>query len=126
MQHSKLSRRLLDWLQDRTANNETPASSGWPQVLGSVALFAFVVQTATGILLALKYAPAPGAAYDSMRHIMTAVTAGRLLRGLHYWGASLLIVVVVLYLVQAFVRGAYKKPREAAWIGGVALLLLTL
>ena len=100
--------------------------SGWPQVLGSVALFAFLVQAATGILLALNYAPAPGAAYDSVRHIMTQVTAGRLLRALHHWGASLMIVVVVLHMIQTFVWGAYKKPREATWIGGVVLLLLTL
>ena len=126
MRNSKLSRRLLGWLQDRTRNMETPASSGWPQVLGSVALFAFLVQAATGILLALKYTPAPGAAYDSVRFLMTHVTAGRLLRALHYWGASLMIVAVALHLIQTFVWGAYKKPREATWIGGVVLLLLTL
>ena len=126
MRNSKLSRRLLDWLEDRTGNIETSASSAWPQVLGSVALFAFLVQAATGILLALNYAPAPVAAYDSVRHIIMQVTAGRLLRALHHWGASLMIVVVALHLVQTFVWGAYKKPREAAWIGGVVLLLLTL
>lgn len=128
-------RRLLDWLEERTGiesavrrflDEEIPASSGWPQVLGSVALFAFLVQMATGILLALKYAQAPAAAYDSVRYIMTQLTAGRLLRALHHWGASLMIVVVVLHMIQAFVWGAYKKPREATWIGGVILLLLTL
>jgi ubiquinol-cytochrome c reductase cytochrome b subunit len=128
-------RRLLDWLEDRTAiegairrllSEEVPASSGWPQVFGSVALFAFLVQAATGILLALNYNPAPGDAYDSVRHIVTQVTGGRLLRALHHWGASLLIVVVVLHLIQTFVWGAYKKPREATWMAGVALLLLTL
>lgn len=130
-----MSRRLLDWLEDRTGiesavkhflYEEIPASSGWPQVLGSVALFAFLVQAATGILLALNYAPAPGMAYDSVRSIMMQVAAGRLLRALHHWGASLMIVVVVLHLIQTFVWGAYKKPREATWIGGVVLLLLTL
>jgi ubiquinol-cytochrome c reductase cytochrome b subunit len=119
-------RRLLDWLEDRTGNNQIPASSGWPQVFGTVALFAFLVQAATGILLSLNYAPAPGAAYESMRRILTHVAAGRLLRGLHHWGASLMIVVVVVHLIQTFVRGAYKKPREAAWILGVLLLPLTL
>jgi ubiquinol-cytochrome c reductase cytochrome b subunit len=124
MQSRNLSRRLLVWLRDRTGIEEIPASSGWPQVLGSVALFGFLVQAATGILLALNYAPA--AAYDSVRHIMAHVTAGRLLRALHYWGASLMIVAVVLHLIQTFVSGTYKKPREAAWIGGVILLLLIL
>jgi len=128
-------RRLLDWLEDRTGiegavkhflYEEIPASSGWHQVFGSVVLFAFLVQAATGILLALNYSPAPGAAYDSVRYIMTQVTSGRLIRALHHWGASLMIVVVVLHMIQTFVWGAYKKPREATWIGGVVLLLLTL
>ena len=123
MQSRNLFRRLLDWF-DGTGLEEIPVSSGWLQVLGNVALFAFLVQAATGILLAVNYAP--GATYDSVRHIMTNVTAGRLLRGLHHWGASLLIVVVALHLIQIFVRGAYRKPREATWIGGVVLLLLTL
>ena len=110
-------RRLLDWLED------VPESSGKPQVLGSVALFAFLVQAVTGILLALHFSPAPDAAYGSVRHIMTQITAGRLLRGLHHWGASMMIVVVVLHMTQVFLYGAYKKPREATWMIGVVLLL---
>ena len=73
-----------------TGTEESPASSGWPQVLGSLALFTFLVQMATGIVLVLNYAP--HAPYDSVRHIMTHVTAGRLLRALHYWGASLMVI----------------------------------
>jgi len=119
-------RRLVNRFEERARLGRMPVSSGWHQVFGSVALFAFLVQAATGILLALNYAPAPPAAYESMRHIMTQVTAGRLLRGLHHWGASLMVVVVVLHLIQTFVRGTYKKSREGAWIGGLVLLLLTL
>lgn len=89
-------------------------------------LFAFLVQAATGIVLSLNYAPSPADAYDSLRHIVMEVPAGRLLRALHHWGASLMIIVVVAHMVQTFVRGAYKKPREATWIAGVLLLLLTL
>jgi len=61
-----------------------------------------------------------------LRYIMTEVTAGRLMRGLHHWGASMLIVIVVLHMVQVFLWGAYKKPREGTWIVGAILLLLTL
>ncbi len=126
---------VLDWLEDRTGipsairhfmNEEIPASAGWHQVLGSVAAFGFLVQVLTGILLALNYAPTPGDAYDSLRYIVTEVTRGRLVRGLHHWGASLMIVTVVLHMLQVFLWGAYKKPREATWIAGVLLLLLTL
>ncbi|HEV2199272.1 MAG TPA: cytochrome b N-terminal domain-containing protein [Bryobacteraceae bacterium] len=128
-------RRLLDWLEDRTGvegavkrflYEDIPHSSGWHQVFGSVALFAFLVQASTGILLALNYAPTPGEAYDSLRYLLRQVTAGRLMRAMHHWGASLMIIVVVVHMIQTFVWGAYKKPREATWIAGVALLLLTL
>ena len=105
---------------------EIPASSGWHQVFGSVALFCFLTQAFTGILLAFNYAPTPGDAYNSLRYIVTELTGGRLIRGLHHWGASMMIVVVVLHMVQVFLYGAYKKPREATWMAGVVLLLLTL
>ena len=126
---------LAAWLDHRTGiqtgvrkflYEEIPASSGWRQVFGSVAVFLFLVQAFTGALLAFNYAPTPGDAYNSLRYILTEVTAGRLIRGLHHWGASMMIVVVVLHLVQVFLYGAYKKPREATWLAGVALFLLTL
>jgi ubiquinol-cytochrome c reductase cytochrome b subunit len=107
-------------------NEEIPDSSGWQQVFGSVALFLILIQFFTGIMLAFNYAATPGEAYDSVRYILTEVTAGRVMRGLHHWGASMVIVIVVLHMVQTFVWGAYKKPREATWIVGVILLLLTL
>ena len=127
--------RLLGWVDHRTGvetavrnflYEEIPASSGWHQVFGSVALFLFLVQAFTGILLAVNYAPTPGDAYNSVRYILTELTAGRLIRGLHHWGASMMIAVVVLHMAQAFLYGAYKKPREVTWALGVLLLLLTL
>jgi ubiquinol-cytochrome c reductase cytochrome b subunit len=105
---------------------DIPNSAGWHQVFGSVAMFMILVQFFTGIMLAFNYAPTPGDSYDSVRYIMTEVTAGRLMRGLHHWGASMVIVIVVLHMVQVFIWGAYKKPREATWTLGVILLLLTL
>jgi ubiquinol-cytochrome c reductase cytochrome b subunit len=126
---------LIDWVEHRTGlesavknflYEEIPASSGWLQVFGSVAIFLFLVQAFTGLLLSFNYAPTPGEAYNSLKFIITELTGGRLIRGLHHWGASMMIVVVVLHMTQVFLSGAYKKPREATWIIGVALLLLTL
>ncbi|HYP13685.1 MAG TPA: cytochrome b N-terminal domain-containing protein, partial [Bryobacteraceae bacterium] len=128
-------RRVIDWLEDRTGietatksflYEEIPASSGWHQVFGSVALFLFLLQAFTGILLAFNYAPTPGEAYNSVKYIVTELTGGRMMRGLHHWGASMMIVVVVLHMIQVFIWGAYKKPREATWIVGVVLFLLVL
>jgi len=126
---------LVAWLEDRTGlpgaiahflDEKIPASGGWHQVFGSVAMFLFLTQAFTGILLAFNYAPTPGEAYNSLRYILTEVTGGRLIRGLHHWGASMMIAVVALHMVQVFVFGAYKKPRETTWLLGVTLLLLTL
>jgi len=126
---------ITEWLDHRTGlqtairqflYEEIPASSGWHQVFGSVAVFLFMTQAFTGVLLAFNYAPTPGDAYNSLRYILTELTAGRLIRGLHHWGASMMIVVVVLHMVQVFLYGAYKKPREATWMVGVVLLLVTL
>ena len=131
----KWKERAQIWLDHRTGietavrnflYEQIPASSGWHQVFGSVALFLFLLQVFTGALLAFNYAPTPGDAYNSLRYIMAEVTGGRLMRGLHHWGASMMIVVVVLHMTQVFLYGAYKKPREATWIAGVFLLLLTL
>ncbi len=134
MQKTKLQ-EIIDVIDDRTGipsgishfmGEDIPASSGWHQIFGSVAMFMILVQFFTGIMLAFNYAPTPGLAYDSLRYIMTEVTGGRLMRGLHHWGASMIIVIVVLHMIQVFIYGAYKKPREATWMVGVILLLLTL
>ena len=107
--------RISAWLDHRTGfetairnflYEEIPASSGWHQVFGSVAVFLFLVQAFTGALLAFNYAPTPGDAYNSLRYILTELTGGRLIRGLHHWGASMMIVVVVLHMVQVFLWGA--------------------
>ncbi len=128
-------RQIVDWLEERTGletairsflYEEIPGSSGWHQVFGSIAAFMFMVQAFTGIMLAFNYAPTPGEAYNSLKYIMAELTGGSLMRGLHHWGASMMIVVVVLHMCQVFLWGAYKKPREATWIIGVVLLLITL
>src|SRR5271165_1861989 len=128
-------RRIIQWLDSRTGvetairaflYEDIPGSSGWRQVFGSIALFSFLVQVFTGILLAFNYAPTPGDAYHSLRYIVTELTGGRLIRGLHHWGASMMLIVVVLHMIQVFVYGSYKKPRETTWMAGVVLLLFTL
>ncbi|MFN8007379.1 MAG: cytochrome b N-terminal domain-containing protein [Terriglobia bacterium] len=129
------TQRIIHWIEYRTGLEsavknflleDIPASSGWHQVFGSVAVFLFLVQAFSGLLLAFNYAPTPGDAYNSVQYIVTTLTGGAVIRGLHHWGASLLIVVVVLHMIQVFLYGAYKRPREATWMIGVLLLLLTL
>src|SRR6202048_3067224 len=108
-------RSIIDWLEHRTGletairnflYEEIPASSGWHQIIGSMAVFSFMVQAFTGILLAVNYAPTPGESYNSLKYIMTELTGGKLIHGLHHWGATMMIVIVVLHMTQVFLYGA--------------------
>ncbi len=128
-------KNILNWVEERIGvgavishllYEDIPASSGWKHVLGSVALFSFLIQVVTGLLLAMNYAPTVGEAYSSLKYILNELTGGPVIRSMHHWGASMMIIVVGLHMAQVFIWGAYKKPREATWMAGVVLLLLTL
>jgi ubiquinol-cytochrome c reductase cytochrome b subunit len=127
-------RRAADWLEARTGvgtvrrvllDEPLPSGTGWLFTLGSILLALLAVQAITGAFLTLYYAPTPDHAYDSVRFIMST-TAGRLVRGLHHFGASFLVVAVALHLLRVVVLGSYKPPRELTWLSGVALFALLL
>ncbi len=98
----------------------------WLYTLGSATLFVSLNQLITGILLTIYYVPTPDHAYDSVMYITTQVPAGWLIRGLHHWGASAMVVLAVMHMIRVILYGAYKYPREITWFSGVALLLVTL
>ena len=54
------------------------------------------------------------------------MTWGWLVRGMHKWGASAMIVVVFLHMGRVFFFGSYKYPRELTWVTGAMLLILTM
>lgn len=94
--------------------------------LGGTALFLFGVQLVTGTLLSLYYKPTPEAAYDSVKYLTSVVEFGWLIRSIHHWGATLMLVTVILHMLRIFVQAAYKYPRELTWMFGVALFLATI
>ena len=96
----------------------------WFYALGSASLFLAINQGITGILLTIYYVPTPDHAYDSVQFITTQLPAGWLIRGLHHWGASAMVIVVILHMVRVILYGAYKYPREVTWFTGVFLLLV--
>ena len=98
----------------------------WLYTLGSATLFVIINQAVTGILLTLYYVPTPDHAYDSVVYITTQLPMGWFIRGLHHWGASAMVVLVVLHMLRVFFYGAYKYPREVTWITGVLLFLITI
>jgi len=98
----------------------------WFYTLGSASLFVALNQAITGILLTIYYVPTPDHAYDSVQFITTEIPAGWLIRGLHHWGASDMVVLVVLHMLRVIFYGAYKFPREITWMTGVVLLILVI
>jgi ubiquinol-cytochrome c reductase cytochrome b subunit len=125
---------LFDWLQARTGfrgarhvllDEPLPPGTGWFFTLGSVLLGLLSIQLLTGAFLTLYYAPTPDHAYDSVRFIIST-TPGRIVRGLHHYGSSFLIVAVALHMLRVIAFGSYKAPREATWLSGLALLALIL
>ncbi len=127
--------RLYEWLDSRLKlkavqrtllDEPIPGGASWIYVFGSATLFLFVLQAITGMFLAVYYAPTPDHAYDSIRYIETEVLFGAFVRGLHHWGASAMVVAIGLHMLQVFLYGAYKPPREAMWMVGVLLFLITL
>ncbi|MGP8258667.1 MAG: cytochrome b N-terminal domain-containing protein [Acidobacteriaceae bacterium] len=105
----------------------TPANSAsWLYVFGSAATVLLILQVVTGILLALVYSPSANEAWNSLGLLNHSVPLGWYLRALHGWGSDFMIAIVLLHMVQVFLFGAYKFPRELTWIVGVGLLLLTL
>jgi len=101
-------------------------TASWFYVFGSAALTLFVLQLVTGILLALIYVPSAGEAWNVLHVLNRDVSAGWFIRALHGWGSNFMVAIVLIHMVQVFLFGAYKYPRELTWVVGVLLLLVTL
>ena len=126
---------IVGWVDERTGAagftkgmlfRKVPKGTNWFYTLGSATLFAFLSQAVTGVFLAMYYDPSPDRAYDSVQHITNDVFLGSLVRGMHRWGATVMIVLIFLHMGRVFFFGAYKYPRELNWVIGVVLLVLTL
>ena len=125
---------VIDWLDERTSLTgparwlmfrKVPKGTNWFYTLGSATLFAFLNQAVTGVFLAMYYDPSPTRAYESARFITHDVFWGEVVRGMHKWGATVMVILIFLHMARTFFFGAYKYPRELNWVIGVALLILT-
>lgn len=129
-----MTTNVMDWLDERVGwraiwtmifLRKIPKVN-WLYTLGSATLFVAVNQIVTGILLTIYYVPTPDHAYDSVQYITTQLPAGWLIRGLHHWGASAMVVLAVIHMIRVILYGSYKFPRELTWFTGVGLLLVVL
>ena len=126
---------IFCWLDERLdlrrakrdlLDREVPDRLTWWHTLGSATLTVFLVQIITGTTLATYYSASPDHAYDSIEFIGKQVASGGLLRGIHHWGASAMVVLIVAHIIRVFSVGAYKYPREINWLLGVALFLVVM
>ena len=132
----RLIRGIGNWLDERlqlgapireTMQHPIPRNTAsWAYVFGSAAMTAFGFQLVTGILLALIYVPSAGEAWNSLQILNHQVSLGWFIRALHGWGSNFMVAIVLVHMVQVFLFGAYKFPRELTWILGIFLLLMTL
>ena len=126
--------KISDWLDERFQWRQVWEAIflrkiphvNWFYTLGSATLFVAILQGVTGILLTMYYVPDPTRAYDSVTYITTQLPMGWFIRGLHHWGASAMVVLVVAHMLRVFFYGAYKYPREMTWVTGVLLFLIVI
>ncbi len=96
--------------------------AGWRHALGGIAYFLLMVLVVTGVLLAFYYRPSAQEAYPSLQHIVSSIPFGWLVRDVHAWAASLVVIVVLVHMLRSYVEATYKAPRETNWLAGFLLL----
>src|SRR6202165_4154310 len=131
---------VVQWLDERYPFTKTVDEAMYQRVpnfanafyycFGGMVFVIIVLQLLTGILLAIYYVPDargnPAAAYNSVLFIQNTVYLGWLIRGIHFWGANILIIMVLLHMARVYWTGSYRAPRELNWMVGVIMLLLVL
>jgi ubiquinol-cytochrome c reductase cytochrome b subunit len=131
----KTLKKIWNWIDDRSGFTEifmplikhpVPPGSKWSYVFGSATLFCLVLQVITGVALSLLYQPSSTEAYQSLQFITHQAAFGNVLRGIHYFGASAMIIMVSIHMMRVYITAAYKYPREMTWISGVILFFMTI
>jgi len=134
--------KLYDWIDDRVdvtpiwrdiADHEVPEHvnpayhfSAFVYCFGGLTFFVVVIQVLSGMFLTMYYVPDIENAWQSVYYLQSQVAHGQIVRGMHHWGASVVIVMLLLHTMRVFFQGAYKKPRELNWMVGVLIFFIML
>ncbi|WP_067725488.1 menaquinol-cytochrome c reductase cytochrome b subunit [Oceanobacillus damuensis] len=134
--------KIYDWIDDRIditpiwrdiADHEVPEHvnpahhfSAFVYCFGGLTFFVVVIQILSGMFLTMYYVPDIENAWQSVYYLQTEVAHGQIVRGMHHWGASVVIVMLLLHTLRVFFQGAYKKPRELNWVVGVLIFFVML
>ncbi len=126
---------VVNWIEQRTGlvsmtndflTEDVPGGASYWYVFGSATIFAMILQIVTGIFLTFYYAPSTASAWESTNYIYHNVPFGQFVISLHFWGATAMIALLFMHMLQVLLWGAYKAPRELSWVVGVLLLVVTL
>ena len=123
--HAELdSRKPLREALAEAADRPAPSYVRWPRVLGLMVVVLIGLELLTGTLLALYYLPTPESAHGSLGTILRDVSSGSLVRQIHFWGAQVLLAVLLVRLARFLLQGVYRPPRELTWVFATLLLLV--
>ncbi len=126
---------VLTWIEQRTGlvsqaadflTEDVPGGASYWYAFGSATIFAMILQIVTGIFLTFYYAPSTSSAWESTNYIYHNVPFGSFVISLHFWGATAMIALLFMHMLQVLLWGAYKAPRELSWVVGVLLFVVTL
>ena len=126
--------KVYDWFEERleiqSIADDITSKYVHPHVnifycLGGITFTCFLVQVATGFAMTFYYRPSVVDAFASVEYIMTSVNYGWLIRSIHRWSASMMVLMMVLHIFRVYLTGGFKKPRELTWVTGVILATLT-
>ena len=129
------ARTVYRWFDERLGLSElvhkglyeaVPEKGAWAYSLGSATLILILLQIITGIFLMFTFVPSVEESWDSLRYLQTTDHFGNWVRGLHEFGAYVLIIVIGAHMLRTFISASYKRPRELNWVTGALLFLLVL
>lgn len=113
-------------LESMLLKKEVPVHKmSWAYYLGGLTLLFFTVQVITGLLLLFYYQPTINEAYDSVKFISDKVPGGAVIRNMHIWVSSAMILTAILHFLTTFAMKAFERPREITWSSGLLLLFIT-
>ena len=125
---------VYDWFQERLEIQDIADDIGTKYVpphvnifycLGGITLVCFLIQFATGFAMTFYYKPTVAEAYTSVQYLMTDVSFGWLIRSVHRWSASMMVLMLILHVFRVYLTGGFKRPRELTWVTGVTMAVIT-
>ncbi|MEB3226823.1 MAG: cytochrome b6 [Synechocystis sp.] len=126
--------KVFQWFNDRLevqaisddiASKYVPPHVNIFYCLGGLTLTCFLIQFATGFAMTFYYKPTVAEAFTSVQYIMNEVNFGWLIRSIHRWSASMMVLMMILHVFRVYLTGGFKKPRELTWVVGVMLAVTT-